>query len=81
MGHADRRDQANRMMARQQRRKARQQSRASAVVAVCGSPPKIASNYCPCGRLPGTAVVFMSVPGGIVGVTSTATRLVCLLTR
>ena len=29
-----------------------------AVVAVCGSPPKIASNNCPCGRLPETAVVF-----------------------
>ena len=35
----------------------------------------------PSGTLPGTAVLTTSAPAGLAGVTSTATRLVYLLTR
>ena len=50
-------------------------------VAVCGPPPKIASYDMPSGRLVGSADVAVAAPAGSVGVTSTATRLVYLLTR
>ena len=35
----------------------------------------------PSGMLPGSAVLDATIPAGLVGVTSTATRLVNLLTR
>ena len=53
-------------------------SSSGAGVAVRGNRSKPVS---PSGMLPGSAVLDATIPAGLVGVTSTATRLVNLLTR